>query len=190
MPDGVSIVFGIVMPAKPGLGHASSFTFTVFSRESGSPQPRKMETIQHSCQCPCGTNQFSAVGEPIVRFFCHCTICQDKYQAPFADVTLFKLLAVRLPEQATTYGKYKRFAAIDRGICDACHEPVMAKMGAGDKGYAFISTRNFVDPSELPPSVMHVFYGTRTADIDDGLPKHSSWLSSQWAFLKLLRAEG
>ena len=89
-----------------------------------------------------------------------------------------------------TYGKYKRFAAIDRGICDACHKPVMAKMGAGDKGYAFISTQNFVDPSALPPSVMHVFYGTRAADIEDDLPKHSSWLSSQWAFLKLLRAAG
>ena len=149
-----------------------------------------METNQHSCQCPCGTNKFSAVGEPIVRFFCHCTICQDKYQAPFADVTLFKLPSVRLPGQATTYGKYKRFAAIDRGICDACHKPVMAKMGSGDKGYAFISTQNFVDPSALPPSIMHVFYGTRAADIEDDLPKHSSWLSSQWAFLKLLRAAG
>ena len=146
--------------------------------------------MEHACQCPCGTNQFSAQGEPIVRFFCHCTICQDKYQAPFADVTLFKLPAVALPEQATTYGKYKRFVAIDRGICDACHKPVMAKMGEGDKGYAFISTQNFVDPSALPPSVMHVFYGTRAADIDDDLPKHSSWLSSQWAFLKLLRSAG
>ena len=146
--------------------------------------------MQHRCQCPCGTNQFAAQGEPIVRFFCHCTICQDKYQAPFADVTLFKLPAVTLPEHATTYGKYKRFVAIDRGICDACHKPVMAKMGEGDKGYAFISTQNFVEPSVLPPSVMHVFYGTRTADIDDDLPKHSSWLSSQWAFLKLLRAAG
>ena len=75
--------------------------------------------MEHTCQCPCGANQFSAQGEPIVRFFCHCTICQDKYQAPFADVTLFKLPAVTLPEQATTYDKYKRFVAIDRGICDA-----------------------------------------------------------------------
>ena len=103
-------------------------------------------------------------------------------------MTLFQLPVVKLPEQATTYGKYKRFAAIDRGICDACHNPVMARMGAGGQGYAFISTHNFTDPSALTPSVMHVFYGTRAADIDDDLPKHSSWLSSQWAFLKLLRA--
>ena len=42
----------------------------------------------------------------------------------------------------------------------------------------------------LPPSALHVFYGTRKADIDDELPKYNSWLSSQWAFLKLLRAAG
>ena len=190
MLDGVSIVPCIAIPATPELRHASPFTYKVSTNESASPQARKMETNQHSCKCPCGTNKFSAVGDPIVRFFCHCTICQDKYQAPFADVTLFKLPAVRLPKKATTYGKYKRFAAIDRGICDACHKPVMAKMGAGDKGYAFIATQNFIDPSALPPSVMHVFYGTRAADIEDELPRHSSWLSSQWAFLKLLRAAG
>lgn len=80
--------------------------------------------------------------------------------------------------------------AIDRGICDACHKPVMAKMGAGEKGYAFISTQNFLSPEDLPASTLHVFYGTRTADIDDELPKYDSWLSSQWAFLKLLRAAG
>ena len=66
----------------------------------------------------------------------------------------------------------------------------MSKMVEGGKGFAFISTRNFVDPGALPPSVMHVFYGTRTADIDDDLPKYNSWLSSQWAFLKLLRTAG
>jgi hypothetical protein len=147
-----------------------------------------MTMMQHSCQCPCGANQFSAHGKPIVRFFCHCTICQEKYDASFADVTLFKLPAMTLPEQAITFGKYKRFAAIDRGICDACQKPVIAKMGAGEKGYAFISTQNFVSPEALPTSTMHVFYGTRTEDIDDSLPKYHSWLSSQWAFLKLLRS--
>jgi len=190
MPSGVSIVSGLAIPEKPALRHASSFTYTVSTNKSASPQARKMETNQHSCQCPCGANQFSAQGEPIVRFFCHCTICRDKYKAPFADVTLFKLSAVTLPEQATTYGKYKRFAAIDRGICDACHNPVMAKIGAGKNGYAFISTQNFVNPEALPACALHVFYGTRAADIDDELPKHNSWLSSQWAFLKLLRAAG
>ncbi len=159
-------------------------------RVSASAKAKTMAEIQHNCQCPCGTNQFSAKGEPIVRFFCHCSICQDKYNAPFADVALFKLSSVALPEQAVTYGQYKRFVAIDRGICDDCHKPVMAKMGAGEKGYAFIAAQNFANPEALPASSMHVFYGTRAHDVDDLLPKHHNWLSSQWAFLKLLRSAG
>ena len=144
--------------------------------------------MEQACQCPCGVNQFSVSGEPIVRFFCHCSICQKKYDAPFADVVLFKLSDVTMPDQAVSYGKYKRFVAIDRGICDHCHKPVMAKMGKDGKGYAFITVQNFADPEALPKSAMHVFYGTRKADMQDALPKYSNWFSSQMAFLKLLKA--
>ena len=49
MPDGVSIVLGIAMPAKPELRLASSFTDTVFTNKSASPQAKEMETNQHSC---------------------------------------------------------------------------------------------------------------------------------------------
>ena len=146
--------------------------------------------MERACQCPCGVNQFSVSGEPIVRFFCHCSICQKKYDAPFADVVLFKLSDVTMPDQAVSYGRYKRFVAIDRGICDHCHKPVMAKMGKDDKGYAFITAQNFTEPEALPKSAMHVFYGTRKTEIQDALPKHSNWFSSQLAFLKLLKAAG
>lgn len=144
--------------------------------------------MEQACQCPCGINQFSVSGEPIVRFFCHCTICQKKYDAPFADVVLFKLSDVTMPDRAVSYGRYKRFVAIDRGICDHCHKPVMAKMGKDDKGYAFITAQNFTEPEALPKSAMHVFYGTRKTDMQDALPKYSNWFSSQMAFLKLLKA--
>ena len=146
--------------------------------------------MEQACQCPCGANQFSVSGEPIVSFFCHCTICQKKYNAPFADVVLFKLGAVTVPDQSVSFAKYKRVAAIDRGICDHCHKPVMAKMGKDGKGYAFITAQNFTDPNALPESAMHVFYGTRKTDIQDALPKHSNWFSSQLAFFKLLKAAG
>lgn len=125
-----------------------------------------------------------------MRFFCHCTICQKKYNAPFADVVLFRLGDVTVSDQAVSFGKYKRFAAIDRGICDHCQKPVMAKMGKGEKGYAFIAAQNFTDPGLLPESAMHVFYGTRKAEVHDALPKYKNWFSSQLAFLKLLKASG
>jgi len=52
--------------------------------------------MTYACQCPCGTTKFEIHGEPITRFYCHCTICQQQYQAPYVDVTLYKLDEVEL----------------------------------------------------------------------------------------------
>lgn len=144
--------------------------------------------MRYSCQCPCGANQFEINGEPITRFYCHCTICQDKYEAPFVNAVLFKLDDVEFSkDDATTFGKYKRVAAIDRGICDNCNKPVMAKVGEGEKGLAFVATQNVKNPEGLPPSAMHVFYGTRVEDSADDLPKYKNWVTSQFVFLKILK---
>ena len=144
--------------------------------------------MTYSCQCPCGSNQFEIHGEPITRFICHCTICQDKYQAPFVNAALFRLEDVEVFKgDAITFGKYKRIGAIDRGICDDCNKPVMAKVGEGEKGLAFVATQNVKNPEGLPPVKMHVFYGTRVEDSTDDLPKYKNWITSQFAFLKILK---
>ena len=144
--------------------------------------------MTYSCQCPCGENKFEIHGQPIMRFYCHCTICQDKYDAPFVNAALFSLEDVEISKgDAITYGKYKRFAAIDRGICDSCNKPVMAKVGEGKKGLAFVASQNFNNPEDLPPVSMHVFYGTRVEDSADDLPKYKNWVTSQFAFLKPLK---
>ena len=85
--------------------------------------------MEQACQCPCGANQFSVSGEPIVRFFCHCTICQKKYNAPFADVVLFKLGAVTVPDQSVSFAKYKRVVS-DR----SWHLRSLPQTGDGENG--------------------------------------------------------
>jgi hypothetical protein len=100
---------------------------------------------------------------------------------------LFPLAGLTLPEDhSISFGQYKRFGAIDRGICTDCHQPVMAKAGEGNKGLAFIAAHNVANAASLPAPSMHVFYGTRVADVADSLPKYRHYLSSQFAFLKLL----
>ncbi len=42
--------------------------------------------MRYSCQCPCGTTKYEVEGEPITRFYCHCTICQQQYDASFVDI--------------------------------------------------------------------------------------------------------
>ena len=141
--------------------------------------------MSYACQCPCGASRFEIHGEPITRFYCHCSICQTQYQAPYVDVTLYKLDEVALPEDLELdFKQLKRFMAVDRGFCPSCEKPVMAKVGEGDKAFAFVSTRNYVSTDELPEPEMHVYYGTRVADVDDDLPKYGNFLTSNWAFIK------
>ena len=121
----------------------------------------------------------------MTRFYCHCTICQKQYKAPFVDVTLFKLDEVELPENhGINFSRLKRFGAVDRGHCPSCKNPVMAKIGEGEKGFAFVAARNYVNAEALPEPEMHVYYGTRVDDIDDSLPKYKNAISSRFAFIK------
>jgi hypothetical protein len=141
--------------------------------------------MTYSCQCPCGTTRFEIHGEPITRFYCHCTICQQQYEAPFVDITLFKLDDIALPEKHNiSFAKYKRFGAVERGKCPGCEKPILSKLGEGEKGFAFVAARNYVSTDALPAPEMHVFYGTRVADAVDDLPKYKNSISSRFAFIK------
>lgn len=146
--------------------------------------------MSYSCQCPCGATRYQIHGEPILRFYCHCTICQQQYQAPYVDVSLFKLSDVDLQDDPEiTYGRFKRFGAVDRGRCPSCDKPILSKMGKGENSFAFMAARNCINAEDLPPADMHVFYGTRTADVEDDLPKYSNVITSRYAFIKRMMAK-
>ena len=145
--------------------------------------------MTYSCQCPCGTTRLEVQGEPIVRFHCHCTICQTQYNSPSVDVALFKLSQVQLAQDNTiNFSRLKRIGAVDRGRCTSCEKPILSKMGEGEKAYAFVAARNCLNAEDLPPAEMHVFYGTRVADVADNLPKYGNALTSRYAFIKRMMA--
>ena len=147
--------------------------------------------MSYTCQCPCGTTRYEVRGEPITRFYCHCTICQQAYGSPYVDVSLFKLDDVALPEDnGIDYRQLKRFGAVDRGFCPSCEKPILSKMGEGEKAYAFVEARNCVNADALPAAEMHVFYGTRVEDVDDELPKYRNGISSRFAFIKRMMGGG
>jgi hypothetical protein len=51
-----------------------------------------------SGQCECDQNTFKISGEPLFRSICHCEICQEFNNAPFADITVYRRKDVDLPE--------------------------------------------------------------------------------------------
>ena len=108
--------------------------------------------MRQTCSCRCGASRFAVNGEPIGRFYCHCTICQAVYQQPYADVTIFPARAVALPDNsAVTFRHYRPPPALSRGTCPACAAPVVAFMALGPlKMFAFVRSQNLERPSELP----------------------------------------
>ncbi|HEY4750960.1 MAG TPA: GFA family protein [Steroidobacteraceae bacterium] len=144
----------------------------------------------YNCQCSCGKARFNVHGRPILRGFCHCTICQAFNQAPYADITLFRAKDVDMP--GTEFLRYKAYRpppAVQRGTCIACERPVVEFMRMPPMPMLIIvPSANILDPAFVPRPSLHIFYNRRSADIDDDLPKFSGYWKSQLAFGRRLVA--
>lgn len=138
------------------------------------------------CQCPCGAVAFSAQRPPLMRFICHCTICQRFNDASHADmVVLLTDDVVPPPDGSVNFGTYRPPPAVQRGKCASCDKPAIEFMRLPIyPGLTFVPTANFPDAQRLPEPCMHLFYEKRAADIDDALPKYQGYLKSQLAFAR------
>lgn len=146
--------------------------------------------MEHHCQCPCGTNQFVVLGRPVMRMFCHCTICQAFNQSAYSDVTVFFSADVKLPENhQVEFQAYRPPPAVQRGKCRACNLAAVEFFRIPPfVELVIVPSANFGADAIVPAPSMHMFYNSRVADVDDDLPKHSGYLRSQWAFTRQLIA--
>tara|TARA_R110001592_G_scaffold288331_4_gene557363 strand:+ start:25674 stop:26156 length:483 start_codon:yes stop_codon:yes gene_type:complete len=140
------------------------------------------------CQCECGKTKFTIQGEPIVRIACHCTVCQEFNQAPFADITIFLSKDVILDDKKSiSLKEYKAPPAIPRGKCIACDKPVMEFLDLPLFPSLTIIPSHLIPYGPLLPKLSaHIFYHSRVADIDDPFPKISGSIKSQLALGKKL----
>lgn len=141
-----------------------------------------------SCQCSCGQTRFQVQGRPLLRFYCHCRICQAFNQAPFADVTVFVKRSLRLPPGLNIqYRAHRPPPHVQRGICPQCQRPALELLELGPlPGLAIIPSANFDIPSPLPAPELHIFYHRRQSDAHDSLPKYQGYWSSQAALGRYL----
>jgi len=146
------------------------------------------QRLTQSASCACGQSTFKVDGVPIGRFKCHCTICQNLYKKPYADVVMFWGGAITLSEdQPITFRKYRPPPAVRRATCNVCGAPVIGFLRlAPFVQLAFSQCANLSDQSLLPPPSVHIFYHSRVQDVDDNLPKVSGYWSSEMAVTKLL----
>ncbi len=119
---------------------------------------------------------------------CHCTICQQFNQAPFADVVVFKTAQVSVPDKSSIdFKTYKPPPNVNRGVCQHCQQPVIEffDMPLMPK-LTMVPAAMFAVQQSLPKPSAHMFYEKRLTDADDQLPKKQGFLRSQLAFFKYL----
>lgn len=151
-----------------------------------------MQNINILCECPCGAIKFYLKKPPLIRFHCHCTICQKLYNSAYNDVVVIQSKNVLLEQNEVEFNKYRRPPALDRGICVQCKSPVIGFLrGIPGLGLAFINVNNIQDKSSLEGPLGHIFYHRKKEHIVDELPKFKGYWKSQiklchWIIIKLL----
>ena len=129
-------------------------------------------------------------GRPMLRGFCHCTICQAFNQAPYADITLFRARDVAMPApDLVEYRAYRKPPALQRGKCIACGGPALEFVQVFPRlKLIIVPSGNILDAGLVPRAALHIFYDRRLADFDDDLPKYTGYWRSQLAFGRKLMA--
>lgn len=134
-------------------------------------------------QCQCGKNQFTVSGSALFRCFCHCTICQQFNQAPFADVSVYRSDALDLKDcQHVDFKAYASPEILQRGRCSECQNPVIEFLTVPLLPKLVVLPNNTLIEPTTENACGHIFYHRRVDDIDDQLPKHSGYLTSQTVF--------
>ena len=146
------------------------------------------QNLEQKCHCECGKTEFTIKGKPLMRMFCHCTICQEFNEADFSDVTIFLSKDVAFDQtQNIEFKQYKSPPAVDRGKCGYCHKPIIEFLNLPFfPSLTIIPSQNIEAGIYLPEACAHIFYHRRIEDIDDELPKYSGFINSQILLIKKL----
>lgn len=143
---------------------------------------------EDNAQCECGEIRYAITGAPLLRAYCHCTICQALNNAPYADITLYRAKDVVMPESRhLEYNAEKFPPVLQRGTCTACQRIAIEYLQLFPIPKTIIvPSHNINDGVDIPDPMLHIFYDSRVKDMDDGLPKYQGYIHSQLAFSQQL----
>ena len=134
--------------------------------------------------CSCGKVRYGITGAPLFRARCHCRTCQAYNDAAFGDILVLRSRDVTLSgEDQIAFRFHQTPPVVRRGRCSSCdgvaveriHLPLFPKL-------TILPAPTLDQPEDAPQLDFHMFYHRRREDVADALPKHSGYLSSQWAF--------
>ena len=147
-----------------------------------------MMNAEITARCECGKSQVELKKAPMLRFHCHCTICQNLYKQPYSDVTVMWNKNAKLTQGE--HIEYRRPGLLlKRGVCTQCQQPIFATMTLlpGLK-LAFIPANRYDDASILPKPSAHIFFHRSEVEMNDGIRKTKGFIKSElmisWLIIK------
>ena len=145
---------------------------------------------QTTASCTCGKVTLEIKGTPLLRFICHCTICQRFNSAPYGDAIVYLSAIVKEPDaESVSFTAYKPPPNVQRGKCIACASPIVEQLKTPlFPKLTIIPTAKHEAQADLPAPFAHLFYDQRVAEVNDQIPKHKGFWLSQLAFVKQLIA--
>lgn len=122
-------------------------------------------TYQGSCFC--GAVEFEVTGDAVVAGYCHCSDCTGWAAAPVSAFTMFPPGSVRITKGESSVATYNKTENSYRKFCTACGGHVytdLPKFGL-EEVYPGVVVGLLHEPT------VHLFYGSKTVSVKDGLPK-------------------
>ena len=121
--------------------------------------------------CLCGAVRFRVTVEPLMAYFCHCTMCQKNGGGPF-------MAGATVPIEAFAFTKggpraYESSPGFVRLSCGQCGSPLGFQAKDNPK-VADFSLGCLDDPNAIKPE-FHMFTSTQVSwcKMADGLPRHA-----------------
>lgn len=135
---------------------------------------------RYRASCYCGAVRYEVGADPVDAKICHCLVCQRLHGAPMQWAAIFHKKDVRI----TAGIDHLRFYNSERDRYDRILPCKVSCKKCGtliaDEGrrmwLAFPALFDFGPSREIPAAfrpTCHIFYGTRTVEVCDDLPKWS-----------------
>jgi hypothetical protein len=121
----------------------------------------------YSGSCACGAVEFDVTGEAVAEAYCHCRICASWSGAPVSPMVVVPAGSIRVTRGAENLGTFNKTPSANRKFCTKCGGHVLCEM-PGDGLEEFYP--DTVPDYPFEPSA-HIFYGSRSLAMPDGLPK-------------------
>lgn len=146
------------------------------------------ENQKNVCSCACGNVSYQVPSQPLLRVYCHCSICQNFNNAPYGDILVYRAAEIDAPDKTLVkFDTYRPPPNVQRGKCISCLSPAIELLNMSFFPKLIIVPASMHNPSkDLIAAKAHVFYEGRRENAEDDLPKYSGYLKSQLAFGRYL----